>query len=330
MNHKVKWGVLSTAHIAINDVIPAMIKSKYCDIRAIASRNVEKAKSAANTFNIPKYFGSYSELLKDPEIEAVYIPLPNHLHVSWAIKSMRAGKHVLVEKPAGLSSKEAQELLDESQKHNHLKAMEAFMYRFHPQWIKVKELVNGDVIGKLKSIQTTFSFFDDNPQSIVNNMDFGGGSLMDIGCYLISLSRFLFDAEPKSVSATMEYHPEFKVDILTSAILEFDSGMATFFSSIQLAEEQKVKIYGTKGIIEIEVPFNPPIDKPPWISVNKNNNKEIIKFDICNQYSIQADLFSHAILNDTEVPTPLTDAVNNIKVLEKIVESDKIGKRVTV
>ena len=317
---KVKWGILSTATIAVEQVIPAILECKHCDIAAIASRTEEKAKEAANKFRIPNFYGSYQQLLDDKEIEAVYIPLPNHMHVPWAIKALKAGKHVLLEKPAALSSTEAQTLLDESKKHPRLKIMEAFMYRFHPQWVKVKELITDGTIGNLKTIQSSFSFFEDDPNSIVNNKEMGGGSLMDIGCYPISLSRFLFGAEPKSVSANIEYDPVFKTDILASGIMEFEKGSSSFFSATQVAENQNVKIFGTKAFIEMEIPFNPPTDKKSRIIINRDGKKEIIEFDICNQYTIQADLFSLAIIENKQVPTPLQDAINNMKVIERLIQ----------
>jgi predicted dehydrogenase len=317
---KVNWGILSTANIATEAVIPAMLNCKYCNIVAIASRTEEKAKRAASKFDIPKAYGSYEQLLDDKEIEAVYIPLPNHMHVPWAIKAMEAGKHVLLEKPAALSSSEAQTLLDESKKYPRLKIMEAFMYRFHPQWVKVKKLITNGTIGNLKTIQSSFSFFEDDPNSIVNNKKMGGGSLMDIGCYPISLSRFLFGAEPKSVSANIEYDPVFKTDILASGIMEFEKGSSSFFSATQLAENQNVKIFGTKAFIEMETPFNPPTNTKTRIIINRDGKKEIIEFDICNQYTIQADLFSLAIIENKQVPTPLQDAINNMKVIERLIQ----------
>ncbi|RLD74763.1 MAG: gfo/Idh/MocA family oxidoreductase, partial [Bacteroidetes bacterium] len=229
-----------------------------------------------------------------------------------------------------LNSSEAQKLLDESLKYPQLKIMEAFMYRFHPQWIKVKEMINSGKIGKLKAIQSSFSFFEDDPNSIVNSKEYGGGSLMDIGCYPISLSRFLFDSEPKSVSAEIEYHPEFKTDTLANGILNFDKGSSIFFSSTLVTDNQQVEIFGTKGSIEFEIPFNPPADKPVKIWLNKEGIKEQIEFDICDQYTIQADLFSMAIIQNTEVPTPLHDAVNNMIVIEKLKESNKTGKRINL
>jgi predicted dehydrogenase len=322
MNSKVKWGILSTAYIGTEHVIPAMIKGEYCDIQAIASRSKDSAEKVAKRFDIPRAYGSYEELLLDHEIEAVYIPLPNHLHVPWSIKALRAGKHVLVEKPVGLSSEEARKLLDESLKHPELKVMEAFMYRHHPQWLKAKELVESGIIGSLKTIQSSFSFFEDDPESIVNKKEFGGGSLMDIGCYPISLSRFLFNAEPKKVYANIEVHPEFKTDTLATAILEFEQGTSAFFSSTLMPDMQQVEIFGSKGRIEFELPFNPIADEAAKIWLYRGKQKEEITFDSCDQYTIQGDLFSLAIINDTPVPTPLLDAVDNMIVIERILSGD--------
>ena len=323
MNSKVKWGILSTAAIGTEHVIPAMMNGEYCDIQAIASRSIDAAEKVAERFIIPKAYGSYDKLLNDDEIEAVYIPLPNHLHVPWSIKALQAGKHVLVEKPIGLSSEEGQKLLDESLKYPKLKVMEAFMYRHHPQWIKVKELVEKEKIGKLKTIQSSFSFFEDNPDSIVNNKEYGGGSLMDIGCYPISLSRFLFNAEPKKVYAKIEYHPEFKTDTLATAILEFENGTSSFFSSTLMPDNQQVEIFGSEGRIKLEIPFNPIANEQAKIWLYHEDMKEEIVFDSGDQYTIQGDLFSLAILNDSEVPTPLQDAVDNMVVIERLMNSDK-------
>lgn len=330
MEINIRWGILSTANIAIESVIPAMLHSEYSTVTSIASRNIKKAERIANKFQIPKYYGSYQELLDDAEVEAVYIPLPNHLHVPWAIKALKAGKHVLIEKPIAISSLEAKELLDEAKKHPRLKIMEAFMYKFHPQWIRAKEMIQNGEIGKLKTIQSSFSFFDDNPKSIVNNKEYGGGSLMDIGCYPISISRFLFDEEPKSVAASIEYHPDFKVDILASVILDFEQGTSTFFSSIQLINNQKVKIFGTKGSIEFEIPFNPPANQSVKIWFEKEDVKKELEFGACDQYSLQADMFSLAIMEQIKIPVNLDDAINNMIVIEKIKESARLGKRVSL
>ena len=326
MTEKIQWGVLGAATIAVEQVIPAIQQSEHGEVMAIASRSVERAKEFADTFRIPKYFGSYEALLADEQIQAVYIPLPNHLHVEWAIKALKTGKHVLVEKPVALNAKEAQSLLDEAKKHPELKIMEAFMYKFHPQWIRAKKLVQEGAIGYLKIVQASFSFFDDDPNSITNKKEFGGGSLMDVGCYPVSVSRFLFDAEPKRVVSSLEYHPKFEVDIDASGVLEFEKGRTIFFSSTQLTENQAVKLFGTKGSIEFELPFNPLPGKPAKIWLTKEDTREEIIFELCNQYALQADAFSKSILENTALPVSLEDALNNMIVIQAIKESDRLDK----
>lgn len=322
---KVRWGILSTAKIGIEKVIPAMQSSQYCDIVAIASRNLKRAKIAADRLGIPLAFGSYEELLESDDVDAVYIPLPNHLHVPWSIKALQAGKHVLCEKPIGLSVAEAQELLAETQKHHNLKVMEAFMYRHHPQWQRAKQLVADGEIGELRTIHSFFSYYNVDPGNIRNMAEIGGGGLMDIGCYSISLARFIFREEPQRVFGIMEYDSKFQVDRLTSGILNFSKGTSTFTCSTQLTPYQRVNIFGSKGRIEIEIPFNAPSDKQCKIWHQFEAETKEIVFDICDQYMTQGDLFSLAVLNDTEVPTPLQDALANMKTIEAIIESARHG-----
>ena len=330
MNKKIKWGVLSTATIAVEQVIPAILQSRYAELYAVASRGAKKAEETAKKFNISTFYGSYQELLNDKEVKVVYIPLPNHLHVEWAIKALEAGKHVLIEKPVAISSLEAKKLLEEVKKYPELKVMEAFMYKFHPQWISVKEMIENGEIGTLKSIQASFSFFDDDPNSIVNKKEFGGGSLMDIGCYPISIARFLFNSEPKNVASVITYDPKTGVDILATAILEFEQGVISFFSATQLSDSQRVVLVGEKGSIEFELPFNPEIDSPTKIHITINEEKRELIFESCNQYSLQADAFSLAIMEDRDLEVSLQDAVNNMIVIEKIKESDLLGKRISI
>ena len=322
---KVRWGIMSTADIGATKVIPAMQKGTCCDIQALASLSLEKAKALATKLKIPRTFGSYEELLDCAEIDAVYIPLPNHLHVPWSIKALEAGKHVLCEKPIALSAAEAQKLLDSSKKHPNLKIMEAFMYRHHPQWQKARDLVASGEIGSLQTIQSFFSYYNADPGNIRNMADIGGGGLMDIGCYTISIARFIFNAEPQKVCGLMEYDPKLDVDRITSAILDFGGGTSTFTCSTQLAPYQRVNIFGTRGRIEIEIPINAPPDQPCKMWHQNQDLIEEISFPICDQYTIQGDLFSKAILNDTDVPTPLEDAVANMKVIDALVESAKSG-----
>jgi predicted dehydrogenase len=322
---KVRWGILSTAKIGTEKVIPAMQQCQYGSIEAIASRNIESAQAAADKLGIAKAFGSYEELLADPEIDAIYNPLPNHLHVEWSIKALEAGKHILCEKPIALTSAEGEQLLQAARKYPHLKVMEAFMYRHHPQWQLAKRLVDEGKIGELRTIQSFFSYFNRDPQNIRNQAGIGGGALMDIGCYSISLSRFIFNQEPQRVFGIAEFDPQFQVDRMASGVLDFGTGTSTFTCSTQLVPYQRVNIYGVDGRIEVEIPFNAPPDKPCRMWHQRGENIAEITLEICDQYTIQGDLFSQAILNDTAVPTPIEDAIANMKVIEGLFASAKSG-----
>jgi len=323
---KIRWGVLSTAKIGLNKVIPAMQQGEYCDIVAISSRDQKNAQTAAERLNIPRAYGSYQELLADPDIEAIYNPLPNHLHVPWSVKALEAGKHILCEKPISMSVLEAEELVTVAQKHPQLKVMEAFMYRYHPQWQRARQMIVEGKIGELMTIQSFFGYYNLDPENVRNIANIGGGGLMDIGCYCISLSRYIFDAEPHRVCGLMRFDNEFKTDRLTTGILDFGERISTFTCATQLEGYQRVNIYGTEGRIEIEIPFNAPSDRPCRIFHQKQGEIEEILFDTCNQYTIQGDLFSQAVLNNTEVPTPLVDAVSNMRVIEAIVMSSESSK----
>ncbi len=327
---KVRWGVLSTSRFAQTKVIPALLKGRHVEVAAIASRDLRKAQQAAAQFNIPKACGSYEELLDDPAIDVVYNPMANHLHVPWSIKALEAGKHVLCEKPIGLNAAEAQQLLDMSKRHPKQKVMEAFMYRLHPQWQRAKQLVKEGKVGELRTIQSFFSYFNTDPNNIRNRSGIGGGGLMDIGCYNISLSRFIFDEEPRRVLGILEYDPNFGTDRIASGILDFGRGTSTFTCSTQLAPYQRVNILGTEGRVEIEIPFNAPPDRPCKIWHHLGEKIEEIEFEICDQYTIEGDLFSLAVINDAPVPTPLEDAVANMKVIEAVFESGKTGKWVEI
>ncbi len=318
---KVCWGILSTADIGLQKVIPAMQKGRYCQIAAIASRSEEMAAAAADRLNIPKAYGSYEALLNDPQIEAVYIPLPNHLHAAWSIKALEAGKHVLCEKPIGMNAVEAEQLLEAAARYPKQKIMEAFMYRLHPQWREAKKIVASGGIGELRTIQTFFSYYNIDGSDIRNIATVGGGGLMDIGCYCISLSRFLFDAEPVRVSGTRELSPDFGTDRIFSGMLDFETGTSNFTCSTQLSPYQRVNILGEGGRIEIMIPFNAPPDEPCVIIHQQNGKTSEIRFEICDQYTIQGDLFSQAVLEDAPPPTPLKDAWSNMVVLDALLKS---------
>jgi len=322
---KVRFGIISTARIGTEKVIPAMQQGQHCEIAAIASRSQETADAAARRLGIGKAYGSYEELLADPDIDAVYNPLPNHLHVPLSIQALEAGKHVLCEKPIGMTAAEGQQLLEAGQRHSRLKLMEAFMYRHHPQTLRAKEIVTQGGVGELRTIHSFFSYHNTEANDIRNLPEAGGGGLMDIGCYNISVSRFMFGCQPKRVFGCLDYDPEFGTDRMTSAILDFGHGTATFTCSTQLIHYQRVNIYGDTGRVEIEIPFNAPHEQRCRIWHQQGGEIGQIEFDVCNQYTIQGDLFAQCILNDTPPPTPMTDAVENMQVIEAIVRSGKSG-----
>lgn len=319
---KVKWGIISTAKIGREKVIPGMQKSTLCEVIAISSRNLEEAKAAGQELGIERVYGSYQAMLDDPDIDAVYNPLPNHLHVPWTIKAMEAGKHVLCEKPIAMDAEEAQQLMEAVVKYPHIKVMEAFMYRFHPQWIKAKELVASQALGEVKKIQAFFSYYNVDPNNIRNIPDIGGGGLLDIGCYCISFSRFLFDAEPSRVVGLVDYDPVLKTDHLASAILDYSQGKSSSFScSTQLMPYQRCLIVGTEGWLEIKIPVNAPIGEETEAIFTTKEKTETITFPKSDQYELLNDVFCQAILDDTTVPTPLQDAINNMKVIDAVFQS---------
>src|SRR6476469_1381452 len=286
---KIRWGVLSTAKIGREKVIPATQRSTLGTVVAIASRGPTQAKDVAAKLGIERAYGSYDELLSDPNVDAVYIPLPNHMHVPWSLRAIAAGKHVLCEKPIGLSVLEAEELANVAAAAPQLKVMEAFRYRFHPQWQTARQLVRDGRIGDLRTIEAHFSYYNDDPLNIRNQPGMGGGGLMDIGCYPISLSRFLFGGEPARLMAHIELDPTIQIDRLVSAVLEFAAGTATFTCGTQIAPFQRVNIIGTTGRIEIEIPFNAPPDRPcrMWLQTSSEfGSAEEISFEVCDQYTL--------------------------------------------
>jgi predicted dehydrogenase len=330
MRNKVRWGVLGVARIATEKVIPAMQRGEWSDVVAIASRDLGKAEKAAGQLGIPKACGSYEELLADPEVEAIYNPLPNHLHVSWSIKAAEAGKHVLCEKPIAMSVAECRSLM-EARDRTGVNIGEAFMVRTHPQWLRARELVRSGEIGTLRAVMSAFSYFNRDPKNIRNVPEFGGGGLMDIGCYPITTSRFLFGEEPKRVMGLVENDPEMGTDRLDSAILDFPGGQAVFSCSTQMAPYQRMQILGTRGRIEIEIPFNALPDRPArlWVDIGgdlRGSGLRTEEFPVCDQYTIQGDRFSQAIREGGDVPVPLEDAICNMAVIEALRRSGRTGR----
>jgi len=318
----VRWGVLSTANIN-RKVIPATQAAERCEVLAIGSRDRERAEAAASEFGIARAYGSYEEVLADPDVDAVYNPLPNDLHEGWTIAAARAGKHVLCEKPLAMTAAEAERMVDACEAEGVL-LMEAFMYRLHPTWRTVRETVASGRIGELRAVQSWFSYFNDDPTNIRNIPEAGGGALFDIGCYSVNLSRMLFAAEPVGVQARVVRDPEMGIDVITSGILDFPDGVTTTKFTRNAEPNQRVHVYGTEGRISTEIPFNIPPDRPTRVFVAAGGdppvapNIEVLTFEPANQYAIQAERFASAVLDGTPVPIPPADAIANLRVIEEL------------
>jgi predicted dehydrogenase len=327
---KLRWGVLGAAKIATEKVIPAMQRGQRTSVVGIASRDLPRAQQAAARLGIPKAYGSYEALLADPDIDAIYNPLPNHLHVPWTRKAAEAGKHVLCEKPIALSAEEARQLL-EVRDRTGVQIQEAFMVRTHPQWLKARALVQEGRIGDLLAMVGYFSYFNRDPSNIRNVPEFGGGALMDIGCYLINTSRFIFGREPDRAIGLVSRDPDMGVDRMTSIMLDFGAGHSVGTCSTQMVWSQRTVIFGTRGRIQIDIPFNAPPDRPCRLSIDAGQDltgagSEIVELEVCNQYTIQGDLFSSAVLDRTPVPCALEDAVANMACIDAVFRSAESGR----
>ena len=330
MTKKVQWGILGAANIAVKKVIPAMQQGEWCEVIALASRNLGKARRFALELGIPKVYGSYDELLADADIEAVYNPLPNHLHVPWSIKAAEAGKHVLCEKPIALSAQEAIQLLS-ARDRTGVKIEEAFMVRTHPQWIRVRELIDAGRIGEVRSVMGYFSYDNPDPQNIRNVAEIGGGGLMDIGCYLIFFARLIFQDEPERVVGLIHEDLSTRTDVLTSGLLDFARGQAAFTCGTRMTPFQRVQIVGTQGRIEVQIPVNAPPDRACKILIDDGSDlfgtgAETIEFEVCDQYTIQGDLFARSIREDREPALPLEESIKNMAVIDAIFRSAKSGQ----
>lgn len=318
MNKKIRWGILSTAKIGREKMIPALQSAQNCEVVAISSRNLEQAQKTAKSLGIAKAYGSYEDLLADPEIDAIYNPLPNNLHLKFTLAALKVGKHILCEKPIGMNANEAQTLLDTTSEYPNLKVMEAFMYKFHPQWIKIKELIKNGAIGKVKNIETTFTYNNTDMNNIRNRVEVGGGALMDIGCYCISFPRFILEKEPVAVKGEQTIDTISKTDTISSGILTFEDDItASFTCSTKLFPYQRTMILGNKGRIEIDFPCNAPLDENTKVSIFTEKGEQTLLFK-ANQYTLQCEAFADAILNHQPVPHSLEDAYHNMKVIDEI------------
>jgi len=323
---KVKWGVISTANIGVAKVLPGMLKSNDIELVAISSRNLKSAQEWAGKLGIPKAYGSYEEMLADPEIEAVYNPLPNHLHVPLTLLAAKHGKHVLCEKPIAITAKEAMKLKKAPRK---VMIAEAFMVRHALQWIDARERVKRGEIGEVRAMQVLFSYFNNDPKNVRNMAGIGGGGLLDIGCYPITVARYIFGAEPTRVTGTIDRDPKFKTDRLMGGLADFGKGRHLSFTiSTQLAPYQRVHIMGTKGRIEVEIPFNAPPDKPNRLFVQgmEMNQGQMHSYPVSDQYQLQAEAFGRAIRSGKKLAWGVDDAIKNMKIIDAFFKSEKTGK----
>jgi predicted dehydrogenase len=324
-NARVRWGVLGAARIATTKVIPGMQRGAHCEIVAIASRDGARAADAAAALAIPRHYASYDALLADPDIDAVYIPLPNHMHVAWGTRAAEHGKHVLCEKPIAMSAAEAAMLLAVRERTG-VRIQEAFMIRAHPQWITAMQFAHGGRIGEVRALAGWFSYHNVSADNIRNIAEYGGGALMDIGCYLVHAARWTFGREPARVVASIDLDARFGTDRLTSMLLDFGESHAVGACATQLVAHQRVQIIGTRGRIEIEIPFNAPPDAPSRIFIDDGSRlggaaAEVITFPACDQYTLQGDAFARAIIDGAPQPLPLEDAVANMRVIDALVRS---------
>ena len=328
MGDTVRWGVLSTARIATGKVIPGFRRAARAEVVAIASRDAATARSVAAELGIPRAYGSYEGLLADPEVDAVYIPLPNHLHAEWSIAALRAGKHVLCEKPLALGVADVERMAAEAEAAGRL-LVEAFMYRHHPAWRKVGELVADGRIGRVRAVDSLFSYHLPDPSDIRNVLAYGGGGLWDIGCYLVNLSRMLFRDEPTDVAASFVRDPASGVDIIASGTLVFREGLASFTCATQLEPDQRVHVYGTDGRISVGIPFNIPPTLPTGVHLTTGRHApeawdtETFVIPAADPYACQADAFAAAVLDGAPSPLPIDDAVGNARVLERLFASER-------
>jgi predicted dehydrogenase len=326
---KLRWGIISTAKIARQFLIPAMHESDYAEAVAVASRDRQRGESFAKENGIPRVHESYEALLADAGVDAVYNPLPNHLHVPVSIQAVAAGKHVLCEKPLGLSAADIQPLLKAAAAHPRLVVMEAFMYRFHPQWLKVRELIETGVLGEILAVHADFTYFNRDPVNVRNQPEIGGGGLLDIGCYCVSAARMAFGREPRRVMSQIDVDPQFKVDRHASGVLDFAPGTATFYCSMQSSPSQSVKISGDKASLVVENPFYRR-DVPSRLFLRKDNADEVITVGHYNHYVELINAFSRAALEGRPAPTPLSDALANMKVLDGLLQSASSGNWIAI
>ncbi|MFS0636795.1 Gfo/Idh/MocA family oxidoreductase [Mesobacillus foraminis] len=332
MEKKLRFGVLGCANIAVGSVIPALKKSELCEVVAIASRGIEKAERTAAELGIERAYGSYEELLSDPEVDAVYIPLPNHLHKEWTIKSAQAGKHVLCEKPLALNQEEAEEMVQACREAG-VKLAEAFMYRHHPRYSRVKEIIDSGEIGTIRAVNGSFTFNNAGDAGNVRyRADWGGGAIYDVGCYPISAARFLLGQEPEAATVQAFFSPEHDhVDMMASGLIEFPNHVGLTFTCGMWAEFQNtLQVIGSEGRIDIPSAFVAGSAEAGSFTVTVKGEKRTEESPAVNQYSIQGNLFARSILENTPLRFESEDAIFNMKAIDACLTSAKEKQRVVL
>ncbi|MDI4643571.1 Gfo/Idh/MocA family protein [Cohnella hashimotonis] len=331
MKRKLRWGIAGCAGIAVNAVMPAIQSSETGVIAAVASRDISKAKAAADKFGIDRAYGSYEELMEDPDIDAVYIPLPNHLHREWTIRAAEAGKHVLCEKPLALTAREAAEMAEACARSGvHL--AEAFMYRHHPRIGQIRHIVGSGEIGSLRALNGAFTFNNaSDAANIRYRSDWGGGSLYDVGCYPLSAARLIVGREPEAVTVHAMFSPEHdNVDMMASGLVEFSDGIAlTFDCGMWAAFRQTLEIVGTDGRIFVPHAFLTGADNAGF-EVHGTGGSRIVQADGVNAYRLEVDDFASVVAGEKEPAFPADDALRNMRLLEACLQSARRRERITL
>lgn len=322
-----RFGILSTALIGLEHVIPAILQANNCVVAGIASRDIKKARKMAKQFGVPLAFGSYEDMLLSDEIDAVYIPLPTSHHIEWSVKAAEAGKHVLCEKPISLKASEIKRLIKARDKHKVI-VSEAFMVTYHPQWLKVKDLIAKGAIGTLRQVDAAFTYFNVDADNMRNRPELGGGVIPDIGVYPTVATRFATGLEPKRLQATVEFDPEFKTDRYASVRAEFDGFEMSFYLSTQLADRQCIAFHGDKGFIEVSSPFNSNLYEGDEVRLHNRVHSEmqVFRFTGVNQYQKEVEAFARAVAGKKQHLFSLEESVANQRVIDAIYKAGKSGR----
>ncbi len=318
-------GILGVSNFFRKRIAIPIPTSPVIDMVALASRSEEKARQAAQEYGVARAYGSYDALLNDPQVDAVYISLPNHLHAEWIKRAADAGKHVLCEKPLALDAAEAQDCLDYAAERG-VTVMEAFMYRLHPQWLHVRNIIRQQEIGSIHLVESFFGYNNTDPSNIRNQPDTGGGALLDVGCYAVSASRFLTGSEPQRVISLAQVDANFGTDVLFTGMLDFGMARATFTVATQTFPYQRVTVHGSSGVISLTIPFNAHADTDAEVIVTTRVGTREIYLPAEDQYILEFEAFAQAVNDQAVPPISPADTVNNMRVLDALKKAHQTGQ----